>query len=232
MAGTTTSTFSFNDIFKNSFLEQQQGIALTPVRVLSTLGVALLLGLFILFIYRKTFSGVLYSRSFGLSMVIMTMVTALVIMPVMSNTVLSLGMVGALSIVRFRTAVKDAMDTMYLFWCVAVGIGVGAGYFAVGALGTLAIGLVMVAMTMIKLKTALPFLLVLHFHEQVTPEVRKLMATLGNTRLKSKVRRGETVELTMELRLGQDQDMIADKFLAINGVYDASLLSYQGDMIS
>ena len=219
------------DIIKNSVLEQFTG-ALNPVHVLISLGLSFLLGLFVWFIYRKTFAGVLYSRSFGLSLIMVTMITALIILPISSNIVLSLGMVGALSIVRFRTAVKDPMDTMFLFWGIALGICVGANFWAVAVMGAIIIGLVLVLISIIKSKGALPFLLVIHYHEKVSPEVRKMLGSLPRYKLKSKVLRNETVEMTVEVRMGSDEDMIVDKFLSINGVYDASLLSYQGEMIS
>lgn len=219
------------DVIKKSVLEQFTG-ALNPVHVLISLGLSFLLGLFILFIYRKTFAGVLYSRSFGISLIMVTMITTLIILPISSNIVLSLGMVGALSIVRFRTAVKDAMDTMFLFLGIAVGICVGANFWGVAVIGVIIIGLVLVIMSLVRTKGALPYLLVIHYHDQVSPEVRKMLGSLPKYKLKSKVLRNETVEMTVELRLGEDEDMIVDKFLSINGVYDASLLSYQGEMIS
>lgn len=116
---------TFNDIFKSSFLEQVDSFA--PLDMVIALGLALAIGLFILLIYRKTFSGVMYSASFGLSLLALTLITTLVILAVTSNVVLSLGMVGALSIVRFRTAIKDSRDTIYIFWAIVVGICCGAG---------------------------------------------------------------------------------------------------------
>lgn len=205
---------------------------LTSKRVLFTLGLACLLGLFILVIYRKTFSGVLYSHAFGLSLVMMTMVTALIIMPITSNLTLSLGMVGALSIVRFRTAVKDAMDTMHLFWCVAAGICLGARFYPVAVIGSLAIALVMLIITSVKVKSALPFLLIIHYREEATEDVRRVLSSLPKTRLKSKVARGESVEVTLEIRLPADGEDTVERFTKISGVRDASLMSYQGDIIS
>lgn len=116
---------TFNDIFKSSFLEQVDSFA--PLDMVIALGLALAIGLFILLIYRKTFSGVMYSASFGLSLLALTLITTLVVLAVTSNVVLSLGMVGALSIVRFRTAIKDSRDTIYIFWAIVVGICCGAG---------------------------------------------------------------------------------------------------------
>ena len=116
---------TFNDIFKSSFLEDVS--AFQPLDMIIALALSLVLGLFIFMVYKRTFNGVMYSQVFGLSLIAMCMITTLVILAISSNVVLSLGMVGALSIVRFRTAVKDPMDIVYLFWSIASGIVLGAG---------------------------------------------------------------------------------------------------------
>jgi hypothetical protein len=226
-----SGTLTFSDIIKNGILEEFSN-TLSPTRVILTLLLACAIGLFILLIYKKTFTGVLYSRSFGLSLIMVTLITSLIIMPITSNITLSLGMVGALSIVRFRTAVKDAMDTMFMFWGIAAGICLGANFWEIALVGSLTIGLIMVVITGLKIKTALPFILVLHFHEAASPEVRKLLSKQPSHKLKSKSVRGNTVELTVELRLKDGNDGYVDNFLNIEGVYDASLLSYQGDIVS
>lgn len=222
---------SINDIIKKGISEQFTG-TLNPLNVLLTLGLAFAVGLFIFIIYRKTFAGVMYSRSFNLSLIMVTVITALIILPISSNITLSLGMVGALSIVRFRTAVKDAMDTMFMFWGIACGICLGAGFYAVAGIGSLFIGLIMVVMSAIKLKSAMPYLLVIHYHESATGSVRSLLAKLPAYRLKAKSVNGDAVELTIEVRIQPSEAAIVDKFLTIDGVYDASLISYQGDVIS
>ncbi len=206
--------------------------SLSPLNVIITLLLACAIGLFIFFIYRKTFSGVMYSRNFGLSLVMITMITSLIILPITSNLTLSLGMVGALSIVRFRTAVKDAMDTMFMFWGIAVGICLGARFWVVAIIGSLGIGLLMVLLTMLKFRTALPYLLVLHFDTAASGQVRALLSKLPGHKLKSRTVRGNSVEMTVEMRLRAEESGFVDKFLMIEGVYDASLISYQGDIIS
>ena len=222
---------SFGDIINQTVADQFSN-TLSPLNVLVTLLLALAIGLFIYFIYRKTFSGVLYSRNFGLSLVMVTLVTSLIILPITSNLTLSLGMVGALSIVRFRTAVKDAMDTMYMFWGIAVGICLGARFWAVAAIGSLGIGLIMILLTSIKLKSALPYLLVLHYENDSSQQVRALLSKVPGHKLKSKTLRGTTVEMTVEMRLRNEEAAFVDKFMMIDGMYDASLISYQGDNIS
>lgn len=225
-----SAKLTFNDILNANMATGLVG-TLTPTRVLFTLLIAFLVGFFILFVYRKTYMGVLYSHSFGFSLVMLTMVTSLVIMPITSNLTLSLGMVGALSIIRFRTAVKDALDAMFLFWCVAVGICLGAGFFAVAVIGTLAIALIMLLLTGVKIKSAMPFLLVLHFREDALDDVKRVLSTLPKSRLKSKVARGDTVEMTLEVRLRSDDESIIERFMALPGMRDASLMSYQGDLV-
>lgn len=222
---------TFGDIIRKGFVEQFSG-ALEPLNVLITLALALIMGIFIYFIYKKTFGGVVYSRSFNLSLIMITMVTTLIIMTITSNLTLSLGMVGALSIVRFRTAVKDAIDTVYMFWCVAVGICLGAGFFGVAAVGTAIIGLVMFLLTTFKSRGSESYLLVLHYHDSISPQIKGLIKQLPQQRLKNKTVTHEGVELTLEIRVRPEDTGFVEKFLKIDGVFDASLISYQGDLIS
>mgnify|MGYP000085168131 FL=1 len=223
-------TTSIRDVL--SSMTDLSGSTLSPANVIITLALSCALGLFIFFIYRKTFSGVMYSRNFGLSLVMVTMITALIILPITSNLTLSLGMVGALSIVRFRTAVKDAMDTMFMFWGIAVGICMGAKFWAVGVVGSLAVGLLMVLLSVIKFRTALPYLLVMHFDLSAAPNVKAMLAKLPAHKLKSRTVRGSSVEMTVELRLRNEETGFVDKLTQLEGMYDASLISYQGDIIS
>ena len=132
---------TFNDIFKSSFLEKVSSFSL--VDALIALAMAFAIGLFIHYVYRKTYTGVLYSNSFGVALMAMTMITTVVILAVTSNVVLSLGMVGALSIVRFRAAIKEPMDIAYLFWAIAAGIILGAGLIPLAVIGSLCLGLLL-----------------------------------------------------------------------------------------
>ena len=150
---------NFNDIFKSSFLENMKSISLLDMAV--ALVLAFLLGMFIFLVYKKTFSGVMYSSSFGVTLVALTMISTLVILAVTSNVVLSLGMVGALSIVRFRTAVKDPADTAYLFWAVAAGITAGAGFYLLTLIGCVVAGLICLLSVQYMDRVDKPFLLVL-----------------------------------------------------------------------
>lgn len=139
---TATDTTNFSDILKNSFLNNFTA-NIDISKMLITMSMAFLIGFFIFLLYKRVFSGVLYSKSFNVSLIGMTMVTALVIIAVNSNLILSLGMVGALSIVRFRTPIKDPTDLIFLFWSAAAGIVTGAGFYSLALVGSVMIGLVM-----------------------------------------------------------------------------------------
>ncbi|MHB1314861.1 MAG: DUF4956 domain-containing protein [Christensenellales bacterium] len=226
---TPNQTLSFSDILKDNLQLNQ---SLTLLRVLVTVGLAFLIGLFIFFIYKKTFGGVLYSRNFNVSLIMITMVTALIIMPVTSNITLSLGMVGALSIVRFRTAVKDPVDTIFMFWSIAAGITLGATFYLVTIVGSVLIGVLLLVVSLLKLKISAPYLLVLHFNVSAMQNVRNMLKQMPPGKLKSKTISQNTMELTIEMRMKDNEVVLVDKFLSIDGVYNASLISYQGNLVS
>lgn len=216
-------TFNIGDLFQGT---------LNPFRVVISLVVSLLLGLWIYFVYKKTFAGVVYSRSFNLSLVMLTMVSALVLMMISSNMALSLGMVGALSIVRFRTAIKDPIDTVFMFWAVGEGLAVGAGFLDVGLIGGVVIGLLLLVVTGIKGSQASPFLLILHYDEHASQQIKGLVKQLPRARIKSKTVQRDGIELTVELRIRESDVDFVDKFLRVQGVYDATLVAHQGDLLS
>ncbi|MBR2570200.1 MAG: DUF4956 domain-containing protein, partial [Paenibacillus sp.] len=139
---TSTSSTNFSDILENSFINNfVSDISLS--KILITMGMAFIIGFFIYLLYKRVFSGVLYSKSFNVSLIGMSMITAMIILAVNSNLVLSLGMVGALSIVRFRTPIKDPTDLIFLFWSAAAGIVVGAGFYTLAILGSVIVGLIL-----------------------------------------------------------------------------------------
>jgi len=213
--------FSLSDIFS---------ITLNPLQVITSLLIALLVGLFIFFIYKKTFGGVMYSRNFNLSLIMLTMVTSLML--ISNSLAVSMGMVGALSIIRFRTAVKDPIDTVFMFWAVGEGIAVGTKYYDIAVIAALTIGVIMVVLTVFKGKASMPYLLILHYHEGAGQQVRQMVKQLPNARMKSKTAQRDGIELTMELRLRENETGFVEKFLRVDGVYDATLISHQGDIIS
>ena len=215
--------FSFSDIFS---------ITLSPLQVILTLVIALLVGLFVFFIYKKTFGGVMYSRNFNLSLIMLTLVTSLMLMLINNNLALSMGMVGALSIIRFRTAVKDPIDTVFMFWAVGEGIAIGTRFYDIAVIAALVIGVIMVVLTVFKGKASMPYLLIIHYHEVASQQVRQMVKQLPNARLKSKTAQRDGIELTMELRLKENETGFVEKFLRVDGVYDATLISHQGDIVS
>ena len=222
---------SFNDIFKSSFLEN-----VSEFSVLDTvlgLAVSLVIGLFIFLIYKKTLTGVMYSSGFALTLVGLSLVTTLVIMAVTSNVVLSLGMVGALSIVRYRTAIKDPLDTAFIFWAVGEGIAVGTKFYDVAIIAGIIIGIFVLLISGSRGKGgAQSYLLVIHYSEAAADAIRKMTKQLPGARLKSKVVRPGSIELTMELRLKENETGFVEKFTRVEGVYDASLITHQGDIVA
>jgi len=218
---------NFNDILKNSFLNESMFGNLSAIDILLGLLTAFMTGAFIYFIYKITYKGVLYSPSFNLTLLIMTMITALVIMTISTNVVLSLGMVGALSIVRFRTAIKDPLDVVFMFWAIAAGISSGAGLYLLTFIGAIVIGIVIFVLSR-KKHTDIVYLLVIHYTEEANDEVKRELQKLNYT-LKSKVVRKKHIELTAEIGLKIDNTSFMDKLGELNGVQDVSLVHYNGD---
>ena len=221
---------SFSDIFKSSFLENVTTVSLPDMLI--ALALSFGVGLFIFLIYKKTYQGVMYSSGFGVALLALTMITTLVILAVTSNVVLSLGMVGALSIVRFRTAVKDPMDTIYMFWAIAAGIMVGANLLLVAVISCVVIGIFMVVLSIFKVRKNMPYILVIRFEEGAKGDVQSMLRKLPQGRLKSKTFSRGVIELTLELNVTDAEIALIDRFADIPGVYDASLISYTGDVIA
>ena len=219
---------SFSDIFKSSFLENVTSVSLTDM--LLALVLAFGVGMFIFLIYKKTYAGVMYSSSFGVTLVALTMITTLVILAVTSNVVLSLGMVGALSIIRFRAAIKEPLDIAFLFWAIAVGIVLAAGFIPLAVIGSVIIGLILLVFANRK-SSANPYIVVLTCDDQKAEQ--KAMALLEeNTRrcvCKSKTVRAGQVELNLEVRLNDENTDFVNRLSALPGVQSAVLVSYNGD---
>ena len=219
---------TFNDIFKSSFLENMTGVSVVDMAV--ALILAFGLGMFIFLVYKKTFSGVMYSSGFGVTLVALTMITTLVILAVTSNVVLSLGMVGALSIVRFRTAIKEPLDIAFLFWSIAVGIVLAAGMIPLAVLGSLVIGAVLLVFVNKKSHVD-PYIVVLQCagHESETRAQAYLERCAERCTVKSKTARKGAVELNMEIRLRNDDTDFINTLAEMEGVDSAVLVSYNGD---
>ena len=219
---------TFQDIFKSDFLENIGSISMTDMILSLTL--AFLLGLFIFFIYRKSYSGVMYSDSFGVTLVALSLITTLLIMTVVSNVVLSLGMVGALSIVRFRTAIKEPMDIAFLFWSIAVGIVLAAGLIPLAVFGSIFIGAVLFVFSRKKTVDS-PYILIVSC-ENAEAEKRVRVFTGSQVRrmnLKSKSIEAGCIELNYEVRLKRDDSSFVNELDAMRGVSRVTLVSYNGD---
>ncbi len=219
---------SFSDIFKSGFLENMASVSLLDMIV--ALALAFGLGLFILLIYKKTYSGVMYSSGFSLTLLAMTMITTLVILAVTSNVVLSLGMVGALSIVRFRTAIKEPTDIAFLFWAIGAGIVLAAGMLPLAVGGSLAIGLVLLVFAGRK-SSDNPFILVITCadHDSEIRAREFLEKQVRKAAVKSKSVRKGSVELNYEIRLKDDNTDFVNDLSDLEGVENAVLVSYNGD---
>lgn len=222
---------SFNDIFKSSFLESVSEFSVTDVLI--GLLVSLVIGLFIFIIYKKTFSGVMYSNSFALTLVGLSLVTTLVIMAITSNVVLSLGMVGALSIVRFRAAIKEPMEIVFLFWALVGGIVVGAGMIPLATIGSVIIGLILLVFANRKLHNN-PYILVLNIKDEASEEsaLNLLEKSVDHYIVKSKTVNASGIELTTELRTKDATTSFINRLNDIAGVKNATLVSYNGEYMS
>lgn len=219
---------TFNDIFKSSFLENVTSVSILDMVL--ALVLAFCIGLFIFMIYKKTYTGVMYSSSFGVTLVALTMITALVILAVTSNVVLSLGMVGALSIVRFRTAIKEPLDIAFLFWSIATGIVLAAGLIPLAVMGSVAIG-VMLLVFVNKKSHCDPYIVVLQCdgHESETQARAFLDAQTKRCVVKSKTAQKGSVELNLEIRLKDGSTDFVNALAELPGVHSAVLVSYNGD---
>ncbi|MBQ6428801.1 MAG: DUF4956 domain-containing protein, partial [Oscillospiraceae bacterium] len=214
---------TFNDIFKSSFLENVTSISILDMAL--ALLLAFGVGLFIFLIYKKTYAGVMYSSSFGVTLVALTMITTLVILAVTSNVVLSLGMVGALSIVRFRTAIKEPLDIAFLFWAIAAGIVLAAGLIPLAVFGSLFIGIIILIFANRKDMTN-PFIVVLECdgHESEEKALDALRQHTSRCTVKSKTARRGSVELNLEVRLRDTNTDFINELSAMEGVQSAVLV--------
>ena len=219
---------SFNDIFKSSFLENVTAVSI-PDMALSLI-LSFCLGLFIYFVYKKTYAGVMYSSSFGVTLVALTMITTLVILAVTSNVVLSLGMVGALSIVRFRTAIKEPMDIAFLFWAIAGGIVLAAGMIPLAVVGSVIIGIIMIVFCNRK-SSQKPYIAVISCENSDAEHkvAEYLNSHTEKSVVKSKSARKDGIELSCEVTLKDNNTDFITELSEMEGVSSAVLVSYNGD---
>lgn len=219
---------SFNDIFKSSFLENISSVSILDMAI--TLLLAFGLGIFIFFVYKKTYRGVMYSSSFGVTLIALTMITSQVILAVTSNVVLSLGMVGALSIVRFRTAIKEPLDIAFLFWSIAAGIILAAGMIPLAVIGSVIIGIILLIFVNRKAHTV-PYILVLSCENGDAEKAAADFAASSTQKsvVKSKAVRPGEVEVHMEVCLKDGDTDFVNALAAMDGVRSAVLVSYNGE---
>ena len=222
---------TFNDLFKTSFLESIA--AFSALDMVIALICAFALGLFIFTVYKKTYTGVMYSAGFGVSLLGLTLVTTLIILAVTSNIILSLGMVGALSIVRFRTAIKEPLDIVFLFWAIAGGIVLGAGLIPLGILGSLFIGVILVIFVNRKSVDS-PYIFVVSSEAETSEDaiLNEIKLYVKKYVVKSKTVSKDRMELTLEVRLKDENTGFVGRVNTIQGVSSATLISYNGDYMS
>lgn len=220
--------FGFNDIFKSNFLENITSVSVLDMVVAIVLAFGL--GMFIFLVYKKTYNGVMYSSGFATTLVALTMITTVVILAVTSNVVLSLGMVGALSIVRFRTAIKEPLEIAFLFWSIAVGIVLAAGMIPLAVIGSVIIGIILLVFVNRKSHTN-PYIVVLscNNHESETKAKKFLEEKAERCVIKSKTAQKGRVELNIEIRLKDDNTDFVNELAEIEGIQSAALVSYNGD---
>jgi uncharacterized membrane protein YhiD involved in acid resistance len=220
--------FNFNDIFKSNFLENITSVSVLDMVI--ALVLAFGLGMFIFLVYKKTYNGVMYSAGFATTLVALTMITTVVILAVTSNVVLSLGMVGALSIVRFRTAIKEPLEIAFLFWSIAVGIVLAAGMIPLAVIGSVIIGVILLVFVNRKSHTN-PYIVVLscNNHESEKRAKNFLNANAERCVIKSKTAQRGRVELNIEIRLKDDNTDFVNELAEIEGIQSAALVSYNGD---
>jgi len=219
---------TFQDIFKSSFLENISSVSILDMVL--ALALAFGLGLFIFLVYKKTYQGVMYSSSFGVTLIALTMITTVVILAVTSNVVLSLGMVGALSIVRFRTAIKEPLDIAFLFWSIAVGIVLAAGMIPLAVIGSVVIGVILLVFVN-KKSYENPYIVVLQCADRGA-ELKAQVFLENNTRrcvVKSKTVQRGLIELNLEVRLNDANTDFVNALGEMEGVNSAVLVSYNGD---
>ena len=222
---------TFSDIFKSSFLENVSAVSMFDMVLAIVLACGL--GLFILLVYKKTFQGVMYSSSFGVTLVALTMITTVLILAVTSNIVLSLGMVGALSIVRFRTAIKEPLDIAFLFWSIAAGIVLAAGLIPLAVFGSVIIGVILLIFANRK-SSANPYIVVVHCSDSESEAQAAALLERETKRytVKSKSVRKGAIELNTEVLLKDENTDFINALSDLPGVLDAVLVSYNGDYLS
>ena len=216
------------DSIKNSVIGEFTG-TIAVGEIFASLIFAFLISIFIVFVYRKTYTGVIYSKAFSLCLILLTLVTAVIIRTINSNLSLSLGMVGALSIVRFRTAIKEPVDTIYMFWAISVGIMTGAGIYLIAVLASAMIGLLYFISYLMGFKVSSKYLLIVKYNVKDDNNIMEKINNLENIKLKSKNVSKDVVEASYEIALKDNADTVLNEFKNNDKVLNVSIISYQND---
>lgn len=219
---------NFVDIFKKSFIEQFTGM-ISVQSILLSLLTAFIISVFIILVYKKTFTGVVYSKSFSLSIILLALITTLIIQTISSNITLSLGMVGALSIVRFRTAVKEPVDTAFMFWAITAGIMAGANLYIAALIGSLLVGLFYFISYSFGLKMGNKYLIIIKYKKTAEKNVEKKLQEIVKYKLKSRSMYDDLIEFSFEVELTDDNKSKIDEIGSITGVKNVNIISYQND---
>lgn len=217
---------NFQDIIKKSILKSSFLGAFQIGDIVAVIFITLVVSLYMFFIYKKSFSGVIYNHNFNVSLVLMALITSIIIMTISSNLVLSLGMVGALSIVRFRTAVKEALDIVFMFWAIAIGLTAGARLYSIAIIGSFLVGIITLILLKFK-NTNNIYMLIIQYNNDAKEDVLKKLNKLEHE-VKSKTVSSGVVELTVEVKLIGADTSFVEKISDIQGVHNASLISYNG----
>jgi uncharacterized membrane protein YhiD involved in acid resistance len=217
---------TFSDIFKKSFINDAS-MDLNFYNIFMSLLAAYVCGMIIYFVYKNFYKGVLYSHNFNILLVLVSMITAFIVLTISSNIVLSLGMVGALSIVRFRTAVKDPLDVGFLFFAISIGITCGASLYLMSFVCTILISLIYILMVKLKTDTHV-YLLIVKYEQNSGEEVQKILSDMKYA-LKNKTIFRDNIELTLEMKLKSDNTEFVSELSRIEGVHSAALVNYTGD---
>jgi len=216
------------EILKNNLFDFYQSSTIDFIDITTALLLVFIIWLLINFVYKKTYTGVLYSKSFSLSLIGLSSVTCLIIMTITSNIILSLGMVGALSIVRFRSAIKDPNDIVFMFWSIAVGIACGAGFFTIAGYGSVIIAIVLLLVSKYRILQS-PYLLIIQSKHECLDQIEKVLKQYTTTYLsKSVTASDETCESIFEIRTAK-QKTIIQNIKSIDCVRSVSIVSYQGE---
>ena len=225
-----TQLMSIVDETLKLFVDDLNFSALTPAGIIASMLSALVCGVIIYLVYRFCYRGVVYSDNFNVLLVMITTITGFIIMTISSNVVLSLGMVGALSIVRFRSAIKDPLDIGFLFWSIAAGITAGAGLYFVAVIGTVLIAVIYIVFSMFK-KSKRNYLLIVHYSDAAEDNVNAVLGGM-RYRLKNKTKNGDSNEITIEIKVRNNDTSGLSRFKGIDGVTSVTLLEYNGEYMN